>query len=104
MARKVQSLQAKTNPNRSEIEAALLELEQARLAHNSARDLLAYAMLRPARFVASEPDPKSAYATRVKSIAELMWELEGRRDGRSEDHWFRAERIVQRAVAATYAS
>jgi hypothetical protein len=102
VARKVQSLKAKTNPNPSEIEAALLELETARLAYNHARDLLAYTLVRPA--YATPGDPQRSYATRVKRIAELLWELEGRRDGRSQDHWFRAERIVQSAVSCDAAS
>ena len=101
VARKVQSLKAETNPKQSEIGAALLALEKARLAHNHARDLLAYTILRPAHRPASGADPRHAYATHVKGIAELLWELEGRRDGKSEDDWFLAERIVQNAAAAT---
>lgn len=99
LAWKVQSLKTKTNPSPAEIEAALLQLEQARVAHNHARDLLAYTILRPGRPVSLSAAGDS-YGMRVKRVAELLWEFEGRREGKADDHWFRAERIVQHATAA----
>lgn len=88
MARSVQKLKEESTPDTGRIEAALLELERARMQYSKRRDALAYSLLLP----------KREYAAHVKRIAQLLWELEGRRDGRADEHWFRAERIVQSSV------
>jgi hypothetical protein len=33
----------------------------------------------------------------VKDLAELIWELEHKPDGKADDDWFRAESILRRA-------
>ena len=88
MARTVQKLRAESTPDTGRIEAALLDLERARAQYSKRRDALAYSLLLS----------KREYSAHVKRIAQLLWELEGRRDGRADEHWFRAERIVQSSV------
>ncbi len=42
--------------------------------------------------------------TRVKDIAELLWELSGKPQGSADDDWYRAERVVRHVGAeALYA-
>ena len=36
---------------------------------------------------------------RVRELAHTLWENEGRPDGRAEDHWLRAETLVETEVA-----
>jgi hypothetical protein len=86
----------------TEAERALQRVEHARLTYNDTRDLLA------ATFMAAETArkfwaiPASARREqyRVKSIAELLWELAGKPQGSAEDDWYRAERVVRHAGAA----
>lgn len=93
--RHVQSLSGRTDSDRTEIEAGLLELEKAREAYSSARDAVAQ-MLQPALPL----HPPLAHAGYVKGIAALLWEVGGRPEGTAHDDWFRAEKIVRRAHAA----
>lgn len=101
MARKVQLLTNQHMPDRAAIDAALLDLERVRVIYNSRRDALARQLL-----ASSEPDgvvsPHGAgdRNTRVKRIAELLWEFSGRPDGSADDDWHRAEEILRRASAA----
>jgi|ERR1043166_1709794 hypothetical protein len=102
-ARLVQSLTAGPNPDRTAIDTALLELEKARVVYNRRRDALAQQLLRASNhnsFPPFGPDSPQAYAGRVRSIAELLWEVAGRPDGTAEDDWYRAEEILRRAAAA----
>ncbi len=101
--KQVQSLIAKSNPNRAAIDAALLELEKARVVYNGFRDAVAVQLLRkstPQTFLTLERDSPEAYAGRVRGIAELLWEGAGRPDGTADDDWRRAEEILRRAAAA----
>jgi hypothetical protein len=86
--RQARALMNASNPDRQAIDAALLELEKARVAYNHRRDVLAQHLLNsgPAAF---EPPGPSA-----------DWELAGKPDGTAEDDWFRAEEIVRRSAAA----
>jgi hypothetical protein len=37
----------------------------------------------------------------IREFAQLLWDFEDRRDGRAEDDWYRAEKIVRSAAAET---
>jgi Protein of unknown function (DUF2934) len=100
-ARKAQSVQAlreAPEPARASIDNALLELERARLHYNDCRDALA-AALRPDSQIASAP-PRE-HVQHIREFARLLWDFEDRRDGRADDDWYRAERIVRSAAAQT---
>ena len=89
---------AATNPDWQAIDAALLELEKARVNYNHHRDVLAQQLLsfsvRPAS------DSIQPQANRVREIAQLRWELAGEPEGTDDENWYRAEDIVRRATAA----
>jgi hypothetical protein len=99
-ARKVQqarALMAAANPDWQRIDAALLDLEKARVAYNHYRDLLAQELSTdkaPAHY------PLQLQANRVREIAEMRWELAGKPEGTDDDNWYRAEEIVRLAAAA----
>jgi hypothetical protein len=94
--RKVQSLTGQPNSDQAAMEAALLELEKARKSYSSARDAVARHVQPALPF-----NPPLARAGHVKGIAALLWEAAGRPEGTAHDDWFRAEKIVRRAHAAT---
>jgi exonuclease VII small subunit len=89
---RVQQLTAEENPDVAALDAALIELEQARLAYNTCRDALA-------RHLLSSPTAHT-HGDRVKRMAELLWEVEGRPDGTADKDWHRAEEIVRHLTAA----
>jgi Protein of unknown function (DUF2934) len=96
IANRVQSLAAQ-NITGTVFEAALLELEQAHMAYNEARDSFLRSLLPNAALLpdARKPD----FAGDVPGIAELIWESEGRPQGTADEDWRRAETIVRRALA-----
>ena len=85
------------NPDRQSIDAALLELEKARVHYNHRRDILAQNLLSSAP---AAPELYVPSAERVRAVAELRWELAGKPEGTAEDDWYRAEEIVRRGAAA----
>ena len=87
---------AASNPDRQAIDAALLELEKARVVYNYRRDILAQQLLNSAPVSATI----QSSADRVREVAELRWELAGKPDGTADDDWYRAEEIVRLATAA----
>ena len=97
-ARLVQSLKESAVPARVSIDDALLELERARLHYNNCRDALA-AALRPGSNLA--PAPSGDHVGHIRDLARLLWDFENRRDGRADDDWYRAEKIVRSAAAET---
>jgi Protein of unknown function (DUF2934) len=97
-ARRVQALKETSGPARASIDDALVELERARLHHNNCRDALA-AALRPNSILAS-PAPRD-HVGHIREFALLLWDFEDRRDGRAEEDWYRAEKIVRSAAAET---
>ncbi len=97
-AQSVQLLKDAPEPARASIDNALIELERARLHYNECRDALA-AALRPDSQLASAPPREPGQHTR--EFARLLWDFEDRRDGRADDDWYRAERIVRSAAAQT---
>ncbi len=101
-ARCVQSLTDHPHPDRAAIDRALLELEQARVKYNNARDALVRQLL-PASPRETIPvvisESSQARREHVRDIAELLWEGAGRPEGTAEEDWRRAEEIVRRATA-----
>jgi hypothetical protein len=89
---RVQQLTAEQNPDLAALDTALLDLEKARIAYNTCRDALASHLL-------ASSTPRT-YGDRVKRMAELLWEVEGRPEGTADQDWHRAEEIVRRAPAA----
>lgn len=97
--RQARALVAAANLDWQAIDAALLELEKARVNYNHRRDILTQELLStaPRRPV---PAPASdSIQTRVKEVAELRWELAGKPEGTDDENWYRAEEIVRRAAA-----
>jgi hypothetical protein len=94
----VQLLKESAGPARVSIDDALVELERARLHYNNCRDALASALLPDSRLASPAPrDP----VEHIREFAQLLWDFEDRRDGRAEDDWYRAEKIVRSAAAET---
>ena len=74
---------AAPNPDWQAIDAALLELEKARVNYNHRRDILAEQLLDfPARSASGAIQPG---ADRVREVAELRWELAGKPEGTDDD-------------------
>jgi Protein of unknown function (DUF2934) len=99
--RHLQALATDPHPNRTAIEAALVEVEKARVDYDGCRDALAQQLL-PASESGRFPskDPPQVITERVKSIAELLWESAGRPEGTADEDWRLAEEIVKRAATA----
>ncbi len=99
--RHLQILTTDPHPDRAAIEAALVEVEKARVIYDSYRDALAQQLLpAPNRGGLPRQDPPQAKTERVKSIAELLWETAGRPEGTADEDWRLAEEIVKRAATA----
>ena len=99
--RRLQTLTTDPHPNRTAIEAALVDVEKARVIYDGCRDVLARELL-PTSNKTGFPsvDPPQAINERVKGIAELLWESAGRPEGTAEEDWHLAEEIVKRAATA----
>ena len=94
--RQARALMAASNPDWQAIDAALLDLEKARVNYNHRRDMLAQQLLSSSQLPeAIQPQPN-----RVREVAELRWELAGKPEGTDDENWYRAEDIVRRATAA----
>jgi DUF2934 family protein len=109
-ARKVENIQSlkisatpvRQSTERSLLDVALLEAEKARLYYNQCRDALASSLLsRSRRKLPPRPSSSSDFerAERVKVIARFLWEFADRCEGRADEDWYRAERIVRSAFA-----
>jgi DUF2934 family protein len=94
--RQARALMAAANPDWQAIDAALLDLEKARVTYNQQRDILAQQLLNSSQL----PDSSESHAGRVSEIAQLRWELAGKPEGTDDENWYRAEEIVRRAAAA----
>jgi hypothetical protein len=96
----VEALKQCANPDGASIEAALLSREKAYARYENCRDRLAETLLADSsrsalpRQVLLIPRGNSE---RVKDLAELIWELEHKPEGKADDDWFRAESILRRA-------
>jgi len=103
-AGKLAEIQASAASDRAEAEKALLRVENARLAYNDTRDALAASLMTATASRAFWRIPAAARRekTRVKDIAELLWELAGKPQGSADDDWYRAERVVRYAGVQAY--
>jgi iron uptake system EfeUOB component EfeO/EfeM len=97
-AQSVQSLKDALNPARASIDDALIDLERARLHYNNCRDALASALLPNSKLAFAAP---REHVQHIREFAQLLWDLDDRRDGRADDDWYRAEKIVRSAAATT---
>jgi hypothetical protein len=98
--RHLQTVIEDPHPDRVAIEAALVEVEKARVTYDFRRDALARHLLPAKSANFPTTDSKAAVTEHVKDIAEILWETAGKPDGTAADDWRRAEEIVRRAVAA----
>ena len=96
-ARQARALMCAVSPDWAAIDAALLDLERARVNYNHRRDILAQSLSTDA---APLPLASPLDASRVGEIAQLRWELAGKPEGTAEENWYRAEEIIRRANAA----
>ena len=91
-SRQVLSLQSILNgdaPESTAIEEARRRVEQAQSIYRDCRDSLA-------RFLLSQ-DMKGAPPGSVVRLAHQLWESDGRPAGKADEHWYRAERMIQNA-------
>jgi hypothetical protein len=98
-AHKLEALQSLVNSGASDaarMDTALLEVEQARIAYNAARDRLAKELVRP-------PLPAAAGSEEhhIRQTARLLWELAGRPGGTAEHDWERAEQLVHQTATSS---
>jgi hypothetical protein len=92
----LQRLMSSGTPDGTRVESALLEVEQARQAHSSARDQLARELVRPPL-----PPVANAGEHHIRETARLLWEMAGRPEGSAERDWTRAEQLVHAATASS---
>lgn len=85
----LQSLLDDRNSLSGQIDAAMLAVEQARLAYSCARDRLANELMR-----VSAPQGAEVDEQRIRSTAHLLWEIAGRPEGTAERDWRQAEKLV----------
>lgn len=85
--------------DRAQIELALIAVEQAKSAHNTARDRLAENLV---------VSPRTASRTKlrneeehIREKARLVWELSGKPQNSAEADWLLAERLVRSAAAVS---
>jgi hypothetical protein len=108
-ARRLDALQNLMNsgtPDAARMDAALLEVEQARIAYNASRDQLAKELVRPPLPASTGTSATGNPATgnkehRIRQTARLLWEVAGRPDGSAEHDWRRAEQLVRRAATSS---
>lgn len=93
-AKRVQELVDRPAADGTVMEAALLEMERARLAYAEARDALARELMPSLGAAARQRE-----AAGVQGIAELLWQVAGRPEGTAHQDWVRAEEIARRAAA-----
>ncbi len=77
------------------LDAAVLELEWAWTEHREARDAVLREMGRAPTLPVRPEEPTTE--DRVRNLAELLWEFEGRQEGSALDDWYRAENILRRS-------
>jgi hypothetical protein len=94
----LQCLMDSVQPEKSRIEAVVLELEKARVAHSAARDRLAKVLSVTLPFPSAAP--AESEERHVRNTAQLLWEMAGRPDGTAESDWVRAEHLIRSASQA----
>ncbi len=100
-AKKLDQLQILAESGRKEAAAtAFLEVEEARLRHNAARDKLAHALDRTI-LVSDKTAATSGTITeehRIRETARRIWEFAGRPENSAESDWRRAENLFRSAA------
>ncbi len=91
-ARLVQNFSGTSVPDRASLDTALTEMEIAREYCQICRNALLEEMGQDV--AASDTGLRSPREGAVREMAALLWELEGRRDGRALEDWYRAEEIL----------
>jgi len=112
----LQSLASQETPDAREVEEAKLLVEKALDAYRESRGLLAQFMLlhgeagaaatrrhAPAQMAltgnkSQSGGRESEQKSLVERLAYQLWEEAGRPSGRAEEHWYRAERLIQYAA------
>jgi hypothetical protein len=98
-SRRLRELQACVETGGRGAEAALLEVEKARVAHNAARDRLAEQLLGEMGAV-DKRAKTAAEQGRVRMTAHLLWEIAGKPNGSADSDWRRAEVLVKSACSS----
>jgi len=96
----LQRLMESEHVDTARVEATLLEVEKARLAHSCARDRLARSLIQSAADLMPQPAPGVSHG-HIRDTARLLWELAGKPEGSADRDWHKAEKLVQKAAAAT---
>jgi hypothetical protein len=98
-SRKLDELQAVVETrDRDRAEEALLAVERARIAHNTARDRVA-AQLSVEIAAQDARNQDRLERRRVRHTAQLLWEIAGKPSGTADSDWHRAEQLVKAAAA-----
>jgi|ERR1035438_8704574 hypothetical protein len=84
--------------DRARAEAALLDVERARMEHNAARDRLAQHLAGEMSTIDMKKVAVSEQR-RVRETAHLLWEIAGKPNGTADSDWRRAETLVRTASA-----
>ena len=84
----LQSLLQHATPDRTAISEARRRVEQARSTYRDSRDSLAH-------FLLSHDMKESQLRAEVERLAHELWEGAGRPIGRADEHWYRAEHLIQ---------
>jgi|SRR5580658_1920954 hypothetical protein len=87
---KTQQVQALTGRSGSDLETALIELQQAHVEYQRCRDIWVKQLL------VRESD-------QVRAVAQRLWESAGRPEGTAAEDWRRAEAIVEKSAAVNAA-
>lgn len=96
----LESLKAAGTVDQTSVDRALMALERARVQYHQSRDALALVLLsdRPSRLAELQgPGRLGDDSQRVREIAQLLWEVEARREGFADDDWYHAEQIIRNA-------
>jgi Protein of unknown function (DUF2934) len=92
----LQRLASDSAVSRGHLEAAVYEVEKARIAYSLSRNALAQQLLnlplRGLHLAAPEPSP-----VQTGEVARLLWEFVGMPEGTAEHDWYRAEEIIRGA-------
>jgi hypothetical protein len=101
----LQNLISSGTADAARMDAALFEVEQARMAHSAARDRLAKELVRPPLPAAAGGPATGNPATgsnehHIRQTARLLWEMAGRPDGTAEHDWRQAEQLVRQAASS----
>jgi len=84
----LQSILRNEAPDSTAIAEARRRVEQAQSIYRDSRDSLAH-------FLLSHDMKESQLRAEVERLAHELWERAGRPIGRADEHWYRAEHLIQ---------